>query len=204
MKHANILSVPQGTAVDWSRLPTLSIDCPAITESTSVTAFAQICRDDGALFLRLWAFEEEIRAEETGPLGTPCLDSCLEFFFCPIAGDSRYFNVEFNPKGCLYLELGSDIHHHTRLLPAETPESLFHPVIRIHSASWEIAYRIPYSFIRRFFPDFKPALGDSIRANFYKCADCGPNPHYLSWNPVTGTKGAVFHAPRDFGMLTFV
>ncbi len=203
MKHATILSVTDGATADWSDIPSLDIDCLTMKVSTDVTASAQICRDDTALYLHLSANEAEICAEENGPLGMPCRDSCLEFFFCPRKGDSRYFNFEWNPRGCLFLGFGSGIQDQTRLLPGEA-ESLFSPVIRTRTDGWEIFFWIPFAFILRFFPDFVPAAGTSIRANFYKCAEQVFQPHYLSWNPVTGTEGAVFHAPDDFGMLDFV
>lgn len=203
MKQANILSVADGAAADWTRIPVLPIDCLTMTASTDVTASAQICRDDTALFLHLSARETELRAVEHGPLGMPCKDSCLEFFFCPGEGDNRYFNFEWNPCGCLFLGFGSGIQDQTRLLPGEG-DALFSPAIQTGADGWEITFRIPWDFIRRFFPDFAPAAGGAIRANFYKCAECVSQPHYLSWNPVTGTKGAVFHAPQDFGLLCFV
>lgn len=203
MKESHIPYIANTTAIDWAAVPRLDIDQLVMTDSTEVTAFAQICRGDRALFLRLSASEKEIRSQEKGLLGHPCNDSCLEFFFCPKEGDSRYFNFEFNPGACLFLGFGSGIHDLTRLLPQDSlwPDSLFHPAVTLRNDGWEIAYRIPYSFIRRFFPDFAPTSGQIIRANFYKCADMAAKPHYLAWNPVTGTEGSVFHAPEDFGLL---
>ena len=204
MKQADILPVASQAAIDWSAIPLLHIDCPALTEPWDVAASAQICRDGEAFFLRLSACEGEIRAVEKGPLGMPCRDSCLEFFFCPGEGDSRYFNFEFNPNGCLFLGFGSGIEDQTRLLPAHPPEALFDLKIHMGSGGWEIRFQIPFAFVRRFFPDFLPAAGKSMRANFYKCAECTRRPHYLAWNPVTGSEGPVFHAPGDFGILRFV
>ena len=86
---------------DWSSIPSLPIDQLLWTESTDITAQAQICYDSDALHVRLSAQEAHIRAEHTGVLGMPCEDSCLEFFFSPICGDTRYLNFEFNPNGCV-------------------------------------------------------------------------------------------------------
>ena len=205
MKKTNIPYIISETNIDWSSIPRLDIDQLVLTDSTDVTAFAQICRSDSALFLRLSATESEIRSQENGLLGHPCKDSCLEFFFCPKEGDNRYFNLEFNPGICLFLGFGSSIHNLTRLLPQDPDglNSIFHPSVTFRDDGWEITYQIPYTFIRRFFPDFAPMPGQTIRANFYKCADLAAKPHYLAWNPITGTEGSVFHAPEDFGLLCF-
>lgn len=185
---------------DWSGIPSLPIDQLLWTESTDITAQAQICYNPDALHVRLSAQEAHIRAEHTGVLGMPCEDSCLEFFFSPICGDTRYLNFEFNPNGCLYLGIGSGIHDLVRLLPEE--EALFQPRPRRTGSGWEITYRVPTEFIRRFFPGFTAAPGASMRANFFKCGDLTPQPHFLAWNPVTSETPA-FHRPCDFGLLTF-
>ncbi len=205
MKEAYIPRVTEGLEIDWENIPKIPIDLLVMTASTEVKAFARICYSDSALFLQLAASESEIRAVETDLLGQPCQDSCLEFFFCPMEGDNRYFNMEFNPNTCLFLGFGSGIQNLTRLIPQDSDwvNSLFHPVVTRQTDGWNITYQIPYQFIRRFFPNFKAAPGHTIRANFYKCADLASSPHYLSWNPITGTEGSVFHAPHDFGLLRF-
>ena len=186
--------------LDWSQLPVLPIDNLCWTPETDISAEAQICYDADALYLRLSAQEAVIRAEHTGPVGMPCEDSCLEFFFSPIPGDSRYLNFEFNPNACLYLGLGSGIHDLVRLLPDGS--NPFQPEPRRIDGGWEIVYRIPTEFVRRFFPGYAPVSGSTIRANFYKCGDLTPQEHYLSWNPMSCDTPA-FHRPCDFGLLTF-
>jgi hypothetical protein len=39
-------------------------------------------------------------------------------------------------------------------------------------------------------------------ANFYKCGDELPTPHFLSWNPIEW-KEPSFHRPEQFGKLIF-
>ena len=185
-------------APDWERVPEAGIDSRHWTPPVDIGASAQICYDEAALYLRLSTREREIRAEHTGPLGMPCEDSCLEFFFSPTEGDSRYFNIEFNPNGCLYLGMGSGAGDLTRLLPEG--EDLFDAQPRRTEEGWEISYRVPASFVRRFFPAFSLTPGKRIRANFYKCGDLTPQAHYFSWNPMTSDTPA-FHRPGDFGLL---
>ena len=186
--------------LDWAKIPAVSIDTPCQTPAVDISATAQICYDLEALYVRLAAKEANIRAEYTGLLDAPCEDSCLEFFFSPMEGDPRYFNIEFNPNCCMYLGIGSSIQDLVRLIPEEG--NPFSPKASRTSDGWEISYRIPFSFIRRFFPDFSPASGKTIRANFYKCGDLTAVEHYFSWNAITGDV-LSFHRPCDFGLLTF-
>ncbi len=203
MKESTIIRKEAST--DWSQVPVIAIEYLHNTPSTEVKAFAQICYDDQALYLHLYAHETEIRAEETGLLGMPCTDSCLEFFFSPMENDKRYFNLEFNPNKCIYLGFGSGIDDLVRLVISEEEQAqIFQPAVNYLPDGWEITYQIPYSFIQRFFPDFVAAPGKTIRANFYKCAEKVSARHFMAWNPVTPKKRSSFHAPDEFGMLHFV
>ena len=152
----------------WEQIPSLEINTLLWSPEVPISAQAQLCYDETALYIKLSAKEPNIRAEESGPLGAPCEDSCLEFFFSPIPGDDRYFNIEFSPSGCMYLGMGSNVHNLVRLIPEENP---IEPQIRRTADGWELEYSIPYAFIRQFFPGFSPAPGKTIRANCYKCGD---------------------------------
>lgn len=186
--------------IDWNKIPTLSIDNPCQTEGVNISAGGQLCYDEEFLYIRLFAKEEHIRAEYTGLLDAPCEDSCLEFFFSPMEGDSRYFNIEFNPNCCVYFGMGSCVKDLVRLIPdAGFP---FEPKAVRTTDGWEITYRVPYSLILCFFPEFAPVSGGHMRANFYKCGDLTVKEHYFSWNKITG-EVLSFHRPCDFGLLTF-
>lgn len=184
--------------LDWSRIPALNIDTCLWTPPAEVEARAQLCYDENALYVRLSAREAHIRAEETGPVGSPCLDSCLEFFFCPDPRKNTYFNIEFNPNGCMFLGLGSDRYDLIRLLPLKEDPLEAVPVRT--EEGWAITYRIGADFIRRFFPDFQLISGGMLRGNFYKCGDKTVQPHHYSWNPITQEK-PDFHLPQYFGKL---
>jgi len=45
--------------------------------------------------------------------------------------------------------------------------------------------------------------GQKIRANFYKCGDKTPKPHFLSWNPIDLPR-PDFHVPRFSGSLNWI
>lgn len=196
----NYIIIPKPEILDWNNIPVAPIDTRLWTPEIDIAATAQVCYDAEALYVRLTAKEAHIRAEESGPLGIPCRDSCLEFFFSPIADDSRYFNLEFNPEKCMYLGLGTCRYDSTRLLP--DPDTVFKPCPVRTEEGWEITYQVPYSFIRLFFPDFVAAPGTKIRANFYKCGDYTVQEHYFSWNPVDNAT-PDFHRPEYFGELIF-
>ena len=187
--------------LDWSRVPALQIDKWHHTEPMPVSAQAQVCYDDTALYVRLSAVEPNIKATYSGLLDEVSEDSCLEFFFCPKASDQRYFNIEVNPNGAMYLGFGPSIEGLMRLIPEEMK---IVPQITMTGDGWIVEYTIPYVFIRVFFPDFSPVSGDPMRANCYKCADAGENnpPHSLCWQPVVKRRCA-FHNPDCFGTMIF-
>ena len=141
---------------DWSTVPAVQMDYLLNTDPLPISAQAQVCYDDTALYIRLSAVEEHIRAELTGLLDEICDDSCLEFFFCPMAGDKRYFNIECNLNGCLFLGFGPNVDELVRLIP-EVPSIV--PQARRIEGGWETVYTIPYRFIRMFCPEFAPTSG---------------------------------------------
>ena len=201
MKNYKITKVT--AAPDWREIPTLDINIPYLTTPADITAGAQICYTENELLVHLFTAEQNVRAVEKGPLGAPYEDSCLEFFFCPCEGDARYFNIEVNMNGCFFLGFGSGDADLVRLLPEDTIPAILAPDIRKTEDGWEIFYRVPYSFIRRFFPDFRAYAGKEMRANCYKCADLSEPSHYLSWNKIEG-EPLTFHKSRCFGKMVFL
>lgn len=198
MKSYTIIRKPN--ILDWTKIPFAKIDIQLQDTPVDISATGQLCYDDEFLYVRLTAREKNIRAEYTGPLDPPCEDSCLEFFFCPIYGDDRYFNIEYNPNCCIYLGIGSGINDLVRLIP-ESGIPFFPNVVRT-DCRWEITYQIPFEFIRRFFPDFTPVSGTKMYGNFYKCGDLTVTEHYLCWNKINANP-VSFHRPCDFGILKF-
>lgn len=187
---------------DWSAIPTLAIDHWHTEARADVAAWAQIAYDEERLWVHLKAKETNLRTQESGPLARSWEDSCLEFFFCPVPGDSRYFNIEMTPTCALYLGVGPGVPaERLRLLPKDG-NTVFDQQARVTNEGWELFYAIPYDFIRRLFPEFKVEHGLELRANCFKCGDLTDHPHWLSWNPVTKVP-LSFHYPPDFGTLLF-
>ena len=184
--------------LNWQEVPSLEISEQLWRPEVDIRAEARIAWDPEKLYVKLSAKETDIRAEHKGPLGMPCEDSCLEFFFSPIAGDPRYFNLEFNPNASLYLGIG-DGKEAIRLLPER---DWFSARAGLTAEGWEVEYTVPFSFVRIFFPGYQPEKGSKIRANCYKCGDLTKSEHYLAWNPCTGDT-PNFHRPQDFGQMIF-
>ena len=183
--------------INWSSVNTIELSNKYLNTPNEMRAFAQICYNDEGINLHLWSENDDVRAVERDILGAPYQDSCLEFFFSPMENDTRYFNVEFNFNCCMYLGFGRNLGDHTRLV-----NNSFSPKASLTKTGWEIFYTIPYSFILRFFPDFKITKGKRIRANCFKCADLTTPANYLSWSPIT-TEPFSFHKPECFGVMEF-
>jgi len=183
---------------DWDAVPAASIDTLQWSPPVPVRAEARLCWDRDALLVRLRAWEPAVRAVHRGRLCAVCEDSCLEFFLRPGA-DLRYLNFEFNPNCALYLGIGTGMDNLVRLLPQD-PGQLFRPKADRLPDGWQIRYRVPFSFLRVFFPAFAPAAGLVLHGNFYKCGDRTEQEHYLAWSPLTSAVPS-FHRPQDFGEL---
>ena len=192
--------IKKPSCLNWESVPSVSMDYALHTEQIPISATAQVCYDDKALYVRLSAKEKNIRAVYTEPLDPPCEDSCLEFFFSPINGDLRYFNIEMNPNCCIYLGIASGIPDLVRLIPEDGIP--FSPKAAFIEGGWEVTYEVPFEFIRRFFPTFAPASGTTMRGNFFKCGELTDPQHFFSWNPISEDI-ISFHRPCDFGLLVF-
>lgn len=187
---------------NWESVPIVKIDTVFKYAGEGIEAAAQLAYDSDGILVHLFAKEKDIRKEETDVLGMPCNDSCLEFFFCPNPEEERYFNIEFNPNGCMFLGLGvTNVQRVTRLVV--DPKELFELKINMTEDGWEVFYKIPKEFVQRFFPEFKIESGKKIRANLYKCGDKCKQMHYLTWCPVVPLPASSFHNPKTFGEMVF-
>lgn len=200
MKKYNVVRVAD--MPDWSKIEVIKMSESYLNTPNDISAQAQICYNENEIWVHLSSFEKEVRAEESGLFGMPCLDSCLEFFFCPEENDLRYFNIEFNSNGCVFLGFGSGDADLVRLIPEESIESIFSPKIEKGEKGWEIFYRVPCSYVRRIYKNFNLLPGKKMRANFYKCQEGTTPQHFLSWSRVKSEK-FTFHVPTCFGLVEF-
>ena len=184
---------------NWDGIAQLDIDDAEWTDSFGISAHAQLCHDGEAIYVRMWADEQDIRATYTPDdvLAKCYEDSCLEFFLSPVAGDSRYLNFEFNPNCALGNEIGAQKQNRIRLLPDAATINASSSRIE---GGWEITYQVPFGYIHTLYPGFCYEPGLQMRGNFYKCGNLTANKHYLAWNHVD-SETPNFHVPESFGIL---
>ncbi|MBO5339736.1 MAG: carbohydrate-binding family 9-like protein [Oscillospiraceae bacterium] len=190
---------------DWEAIPALEMDVSyrKKLEDIPIRAWTQVAYNEDALLIRQRALEPVLRTELTGLTDEVCEDSCLELFFCPVEGDLRYFNIEYTPICNRFLGFGSGIPDLVRLLPDENNDR-FDPVVTTFEGGWELTYQIPYEFIRRFFPNFAPETGKTMRVNCSKCGNKTVTPHWLTWNPLPySDTHFTFHNPSEYGQMIF-
>ena len=189
--------VPRTAGADWSVPMRVPLTHTGWLPPCPVAARFQSCHDGERLYLRLEAEERPVRATLTGLLDQVCRDSCLEFFFAPDGG-GRYFNFELNPLGTLCLGFGAERSTRVRQVPKDLGQFQIEPFTT--PVGWGVAFAVPADFVRLYFPDF--TLSGEAAANFYKCGDDTPAPHYLAWSPLSAST-PDFHRRQDFGRLIF-
>lgn len=187
------------TDFSWEKIPALQVDNHQWLEPAPISVQAQICYDDTALYVKMTAVEPNIRAEGTAETDYPHLDSCMEFFFCPIPGSKQYINVEFNPNGCMFFGLGYPGRSAIRMLPERSQLDI---QTQRTADGWYVTYQIPFDLIRHIFPGFQADSGIAIRANCYKCGFETVQRHFMTWNRVELPKPS-FHCPDHFGEMIF-
>ena len=190
---------------DWSTIPVMPIDNQPWGEPVDISAQAQICWDEEALYIRQEAAEKHIRREESGPMCRVCNDSCLEFFIRPTER-MDFLNFEINPNRAVFLGYGNGKDTLLRIQFHSRRDTVMQEKLDIQTqitqSGWVLTYKIPFTLIRRFFPEFQPEAGLRVYGNAYKCGDLTARPHYIAWNPIDRPEPA-FHCPDQFGCLIF-
>ena len=185
--------------IDWAKIPSLDVDNYQWCEELDIKMKSQICCDENGLYVHLRAWEKDIRAELHAPMSMVCEDSCMEFFFRPVEGDLRYFNLEINPNGQMYIGFGHNMGDLIRLA-LQDEDGTLQKTCRYTEDGWEVFYTFPVSVIRVFFPGYELKSGMKIYANSYKCGDETVKPHFIAWNPVDVVVPS-FHEPEHFGLM---
>lgn len=203
-------------------LPNEASDVPALLDSMAVpfepvamvnwpkefpycpeAAVRMVWCPDG-LILHYRVNEQSVRAvygEDNGQVWT---DSCMECFIRNTDSDT-YYNIECNCVGTLLIGLrGEDVGRchmapETMALVKRWASLGREPFgNRAEHTAWELALVIPSSVFAGY--PLRLEQGGKLRANFYKCGDDLPVPHYVSWNPIVAEK-PNFHRPDCFGEL---
>lgn len=161
-----------------------------------------IAHNSSNIFLKYFVVEKHIRAENSVVNSPVHEDSCVEFFISFDEG-INYYNIEFNCAGIGLIAYGSS-KYSRQLLDENLVSNLkINSVIAPEngkSANWQLTLVIPLStFVHT--PVNK--LRDlNCKANFYKCGDLLPEPHFISWSNIIADT-PDFHLPKFFGNLVF-
>lgn len=160
-----------------------------------------------ALLLHYKVTEEAVRSTCSSDNEPVWNDSCVEFFFSPTPQDGTYYNLECNCTGSLLIGYGLPKRMGTRQRAgADITGSIGRWAslggtltgCRQERTAWEVALLVPAkAFFAHQITSFD---GMEAAANFYKCGDALPRPHYLAWQAVN-TPHPDFHRPECFGVL---
>ncbi len=164
-----------------------------------------IAHDNKKLYLYYQVEGEQLRAANTKDFESVWEDSCVEFFV-QRKGEKEYRNFEFNVLGVL---LAAE--HENRETSQKFTQKIMSSIERfttikhyyegeLQLSDWTLYAEIPKEAIG--FSSDEKLSGQTIGANFYKCGDETPEPHFISWNPI-GIPKPDFHVPEYFGELTF-
>ncbi len=166
--------------------------------STPMDVRARVCHDGESLYVSMRCYEREPRATVTEHEGAVHLDSCMEFFFSPVPElREDYFNMEANPNGAMKFNYGPG--RHGRVKTEKLPELAGMRASRTDEY-WQLDYRIPFSLIRAFAPEFTGASGSKIRANMYRCGEQAKETSFVTLFPI-GTEKPDYHRPEYFGWM---
>ena len=165
------------------------------------------------LFIEYYVKEANIKALYSEDKDSkPFKDSCCEFFFSPEC-NNNYYNMELNcigkgtfafrrggrkgPKIAYGEEIMKRIFRYSTLgeAPIETRVKENGELFE-----WKLTVAIPLECFTE--TPMEALQGKTMRANFYKCGDDMPKPHFLTWNRIELDK-PDFHTPDFFGALHF-
>jgi Carbohydrate-binding family 9 len=161
-----------------------------------------IAHTEGYLFLKYVVSEKAIRAINTEINGSVWEDSCVEFFVK--FDELGYYNIECNCIGTALIGFGKLRNNRTRLPNEAIAKIQFSNTLennpKTKNFDWTMTLAIPLSvFIHH---KLKNLSGKTAHANFYKCGDKLPEPHYLTWSNIDFVK-PNFHLPEFFGHIVF-
>ena len=168
-----------------------------------VLAFAMAYGDQG-VFLKFYVEEKHIRAIYSEPNDPVYKDSCVEFFVS-FGDEKEYYNFEFNCAGTCLLSFGEERSNRSmlsdELIRTIASRSSIKPAnSKGSNIGWELTLSIPFSAFQ--YHQFESLKGKKCRANFYKCGDDLPEPHFVVWNEIK-TEEPDYHRPEFFGSVEF-
>ena len=172
---------------------------------TPKVSFAMF-HDGENLYIKFDVTENDIHTLVTEDFGRIWTDPCVEFFVSP-EGNLDYYNFEctcigkmlmaWHPNGAAKEDAPMDIINNIERIPSLGTENF---ALREGENSWSLIEIIPAASLFR--SGVESWEGKKMRANFYKCGDNLPTPHFISWNAIEWPEPS-FHRPEFFGELIF-
>lgn len=165
-----------------------------------------IAYSDDSILLKYYVKEKAISAIHQQPNSHVYKDTCVEFFIS-FNNEVNYYNLEFNCTGTCRAGFGDNRDNRELLSPALINKIKHLSNIKSGNSatdqdvSWELTLQIPLAVFYRH--NIKELKGLHCRANFYKCGDDLPDPHFLCWNPIDSAE-PNFHLPAFFGEVHFI
>ncbi|MDM1047997.1 carbohydrate-binding family 9-like protein [Sphingobacterium hotanense] len=161
----------------------------------------QVGYSDQDILLHYSVEEEFVKGQYIRPNENVWEDSCVEFF---VSFDNRetYYNVEFNVLGVGLVGYGTSIKSNRNRLSAEEILQInAYSSVRTVAGkkSWQQILQIPFHIFKA---NAEELQCKKAYANFYKCGDALPNPHFIAWNDIDNPT-PNFHLPQYFGEVTF-
>lgn len=157
------------------------------------------------IFIKYYVREAFVRATYFRSQDPVYKDSCVEFFV-RFNDELSYYNFEFNALGTCLLYYGPDRHQRVPIPDREIATIRHYTTLQNiavygrNEFRWEMTVVIPLNvFINHKFIDLS---GMRARANFHKCGDDLPAPHFLVWNDIQ-SEAPDFHRPECFGEIEF-
>lgn len=153
------------------------------------------------ILLKYYVEEQEIRARNTAINSPVWQDSCVEFFISFDEG-LHYYNIEMNCIGAALVGYGTS--KEDRVLLDAALISGIKCLSEINSRHgktirWELTSLLPLKLFK--FNPIKALENTTFQANFYKCGDLLPEPHFISWSNIKAA-APEFHLPAFFGRIT--
>ena len=159
----------------------------------------QIAHSDRNIYLRYKVKEEYVKGQYIRPNENVWEDSCVEFFLS-LDNKQHYYNFEFNVLGTGLVGYGTADKSTRHRLDTTVVERIntFTQVSKLNGEkAWEIVLAIPKDIFREELAD-----GKVVHANFYKCGDMLPQPHFVALNAIENPI-PNFHLPQYFGEVVF-
>ncbi|MFC0514185.1 carbohydrate-binding family 9-like protein [Mucilaginibacter angelicae] len=164
-----------------------------------------IAHADNHIALKYFVREQHTSAKYTAANDPVYKDSCVEFFV-GFGSDDKYYNLEFNAIGTALVGFGKDRNGRTPVPDDKVNSIQALSIINWTNDpggfnTWELTLLIPFDLF--IYHDIKTLKETTGRANFFKCGDDLPEPHFISWNNIVSPV-PDFHLSGFFGTIKFI